>query len=74
MVYGADGLIYTSASLNGSVNETLIAVNPITGTYTVLGELPAGFYFQGDLFLSRPIVWFVVRHQWPFGDDANPHW
>ncbi len=53
MVYGADGLIYTSASLNGSVNETLIVVNPITGTYTVLGELPAGFYFQGDLFFYQ---------------------
>jgi hypothetical protein len=53
MVYGADGLIYTSAVFNGSVNETLIAVNPITGTYTVLGELPAGYFFQGDLFFYQ---------------------
>ncbi len=53
MVYAANGLIYTAAPLNGSPNGTLIAVNPISGTYTVLGELPAGFAFQGDLFFYQ---------------------
>lgn len=54
MVYGADGLIYTSApGLNGSVNETLIVVDPATGTFTILGELPAGFVLEGDLFFYQ---------------------